>query len=69
VLTSPSDCGAATLPLPQDMQAEACDYRRNPSATRVADPPGPSHEVSFDRAVEAIRASRKPLIVAGGGVR
>ena len=69
VLTSPSDCGAVTLALPQDVQAEAYDYpeelfRKRVWLIRRSRP----DELSFDRAVEAIRASRKPLIVAGGGV-
>ena len=69
VLTSPSECGAVTLALPQDVQAEAYDYPEELFEKRVwlirrAEPDG----VSLQRAVEAIRASRKPLIVAGGGV-
>ena len=69
VLTSPSDCGAVTLALPQDVQAEAYDYPEELFRKRVwLIRRGRPDEVSFDRAVEAIRASRKPLIVAGGGV-
>lgn len=69
VLTSPSECGAVTLSLPQDVQAEAYDYPEELFEKRVwlirrTEPDG----VSLQRAVEAIRASRKPLIVAGGGV-
>jgi 3D-(3,5/4)-trihydroxycyclohexane-1,2-dione acylhydrolase (decyclizing) len=69
VLTSPSDCGAVTLALPQDVQAEACDYPEELFGKRVwlIRRPQPD-EVSLHRAVEAIRRSRKPLIVAGGGV-
>ena len=69
VLTSPSECGTVTLSLPQDVQAEAYDYPEELFEKRVwlirrTEPDG----VSLQRAVEAIRASRKPLIVAGGGV-
>lgn len=69
VLTSPSECGAVTLALPQDVQTEACDYPEELFEKRVwlirrAEP----DRVSVVRAVAAIRASRKPLIVAGGGV-
>jgi len=69
VLTSPSDCGAVTLALPQDVQAEAYDYpeelfRKRTWLIRRGQP----DEVSLHRAVEAIRSSSKPLIVAGGGV-
>jgi 3D-(3,5/4)-trihydroxycyclohexane-1,2-dione acylhydrolase (decyclizing) len=69
VLTSPSDCGAVTLALPQDVQAEACDYPEEffRKRTWLIRRPQPD-EVSLHRAVEAIRSSRKPLIVAGGGV-
>jgi 3D-(3,5/4)-trihydroxycyclohexane-1,2-dione acylhydrolase (decyclizing) len=69
VLTSPSDCGAVTLALPQDVQTEAYDYPEELFRNRVwlirrSQP----DTVSFNRALEAIRLSRKPLIVAGGGV-
>ena len=69
VLTSPADTGAVTLALPQDVQAEAHDYPCELLEKRVwlirRPPPDP---VSLGRAVEALRASRKPLIIAGGGV-
>jgi 3D-(3,5/4)-trihydroxycyclohexane-1,2-dione acylhydrolase (decyclizing) len=69
VLTSPADTGAVTLALPQDVQAEAFDYpaalfeprthlipRVRPDATQLV------------RAAGALATSRRPLIVAGGGV-
>jgi 3D-(3,5/4)-trihydroxycyclohexane-1,2-dione acylhydrolase (decyclizing) len=69
VLTSPSETGAVTLALPQDAQAEAFDFPAEFFRDRVwlmrrpkADP------VSLARAADLIRASRKPLIIAGGGV-
>ena len=69
VLTSPSDCGAVTLALPQDVQAEAYDYPEDLFHKRVwLIRRGQPDRVSLERAVEAIRASRRPLIVAGGGV-
>jgi len=69
VLTSPSDCGAVTLALPQDVQAEAYDYPEELFRKRVwLIRRGQPDTLSLDRAVEAIRASRQPLIVAGGGV-
>jgi 3D-(3,5/4)-trihydroxycyclohexane-1,2-dione acylhydrolase (decyclizing) len=69
VLTSPSDCGAVTLSLPQDVQAEAYDYPEELFRKRVwLIRRGQPDEVSMSRAVAAIRSSRKPLIVAGGGV-
>ena len=69
VLTSPSDCGAVTLALPQDVQTEAYDYPEELFRKRVwLIRRGEPDKVSFDRAVAAISASRRPLIVAGGGV-
>ncbi|MEP6694377.1 MAG: 3D-(3,5/4)-trihydroxycyclohexane-1,2-dione acylhydrolase (decyclizing) [Chloroflexota bacterium] len=69
VLVSPADTGAVTLALPQDVQAEAFDVpeefvakrtwhieRRLPEAAAIV------------RAAELIGASKRPLIVAGGGV-
>jgi 3D-(3,5/4)-trihydroxycyclohexane-1,2-dione acylhydrolase (decyclizing) len=69
VLTSPSDCGAVTLALPQDVQTEAYDYPEELFLKRVwlirrVEP----DRVSLDRAVERIRSAQRPLIVAGGGV-
>jgi 3D-(3,5/4)-trihydroxycyclohexane-1,2-dione acylhydrolase (decyclizing) len=69
VLTSPSDCGAVTLSLPQDVQTEAYDYPEELFNKRVwLIRRGQPDQVSFARAVEAIRAAKRPLIVAGGGV-
>jgi 3D-(3,5/4)-trihydroxycyclohexane-1,2-dione acylhydrolase (decyclizing) len=69
VLTSPSDCGAVTLSLPQDVQAEAYDYPEEMFAQRVwLIRRGQPDRLSFERAVDAIRASRRPLLIAGGGV-
>jgi 3D-(3,5/4)-trihydroxycyclohexane-1,2-dione acylhydrolase (decyclizing) len=69
VLTSPADTGAATLALPQDVQAEAYDFPEELFGKRVWLIRRPEPDtVSLARAVEAIRNARKPLIVAGGGV-
>jgi 3D-(3,5/4)-trihydroxycyclohexane-1,2-dione acylhydrolase (decyclizing) len=69
VLTSPSDCGAVTLALPQDVQTEAYDYPEELFRKRIwLIRRGQPDQVSFSRAVEAIRAAKKPLIVCGGGV-
>ena len=69
VLVSPADTGAVTLALPQDVQAEAYGYPDEFLAKRVwhveRRPPDPA---ALARAVEAIRAAKRPLIVAGGGV-
>jgi 3D-(3,5/4)-trihydroxycyclohexane-1,2-dione acylhydrolase (decyclizing) len=69
VLTSPLDCGAVTLALPQDVQTEAFDYpdelfRKRVWLIRRGEP----DRISLERAVHAIRAAERPLIVCGGGV-
>jgi 3D-(3,5/4)-trihydroxycyclohexane-1,2-dione acylhydrolase (decyclizing) len=69
VLTSPSDCGAVTLALPQDVQAEAYDYPEELFEKRIwLIRRGEPDRLSLERAIAAIRAAKKPLIVAGGGV-
>jgi 3D-(3,5/4)-trihydroxycyclohexane-1,2-dione acylhydrolase (decyclizing) len=69
VLTSPSECGAVTLALPQDVQAEAYDYPEDLFQPRVWLIRRPEPDtVSFQRAVKAISKSQRPLIIAGGGV-
>jgi len=69
VLTSPADTGAVALCLPQDVQAEAGDYPEELFEKRVWRVPRnrPDSE-GLVRAAEWIRQSRRPLIVAGGGV-
>jgi 3D-(3,5/4)-trihydroxycyclohexane-1,2-dione acylhydrolase (decyclizing) len=69
VLASPAETGAVTICLPEDVQAEAYDYPQNffqKKVYRVARPLCDS--TSLVAAVEGIRSSRRPLIVAGGGV-
>jgi 3D-(3,5/4)-trihydroxycyclohexane-1,2-dione acylhydrolase (decyclizing) len=69
VLTDPAETGTVTLALPEDVQTEAFDvpeafleprvwtvYRQPPAGAALA------------RAAELIRAAKRPLIVAGGGV-
>ena len=69
VLTSPAETGAVTLALPQDVQAEAFDFPAELFRDRVWEIRRPVPDPhSLTRAVEAIRASKAPLIVAGGGV-
>ena len=68
-MTDPAECGPVTLAFCQDVQAEAYDYpvsffepttwhqrRIRPEAGELA------------RAARAIRAAKRPVIVAGGGV-
>ncbi|GCE07651.1 3D-(3,5/4)-trihydroxycyclohexane-1,2-dione acylhydrolase (decyclizing) [Dictyobacter aurantiacus] len=69
VLTSPSETGAVTLALPQDVQTEAFAYPADffqPRTWRIARPRADRQALRM--ASEWIRASQRPLIVAGGGV-
>ncbi|WP_214412753.1 3D-(3,5/4)-trihydroxycyclohexane-1,2-dione acylhydrolase (decyclizing) [Sphaerisporangium fuscum] len=69
VLTDPAETGAVTIALPQDVQAEAYDWPVELFERRVWHVARPVPDsAAVERAVEAIKASRRPLIVAGGGV-
>lgn len=70
VLTDPVETGAVTLSLPQDVQGEAYDFPVSFFNKRVyhVDRRSPS-ESSLQRAIELIVNKKKPLIIAGGGVR
>ena len=69
VLTDPAETGAVTLALPEDVKTEAFEVPAEFLAPRVwtifRRPPAPE---ALARAVTLIRAARRPLIVAGGGV-
>ena len=70
VLFDPAETGAVTIALHQDVQGEAFDCptrfleRRVWRVTRRA--PAASE---IERVAELIRAARRPLVIAGGGVR
>jgi 3D-(3,5/4)-trihydroxycyclohexane-1,2-dione acylhydrolase (decyclizing) len=69
VLTSPAETGAVTLSFPQDVQAEAFDYPEELLSERTWHVPRQAPDTaSLGAAVNAIRAARRPLVVAGGGV-
>ena len=69
VLTSPAESGAVTLSLPQDVQAEGFDFpeeflrKRAWSISRNR-----CDQELLKRAADWIRAAKRPLIIAGGGV-
>ena len=69
VLTSPSECGAVTLALPQDVQTESFDFPEELLRQRVwvIRRRSPDAE-SLKEAVQQIRSHPRPLIVCGGGV-
>ena len=69
VLTSPAETGAVTLALPQDVQTEAYDYPEEFFERRVWTVARPRADSGLlKQAVEWIRSSQRPLIIAGGGV-
>ena len=69
VLTSPADTGAVTISLPQDVQTEAFDFPEEFFRKRIwVIPRNRCDQHLLSRAAEWIRASKKPLIIAGGGV-
>src|SRR6266404_6134555 len=69
VLTSPANTGAVTLALPQDVQAEAWDYPAELFEKRVWHIVRPmADRTLLARAIEWIRAAKKPFIITGGGV-
>jgi 3D-(3,5/4)-trihydroxycyclohexane-1,2-dione acylhydrolase (decyclizing) len=69
VLTDPSETGAVTIALPEDVQAEAVDVPleflqpREWHIRRPLPEKGP-----LERAIAAIKGAKRPFIVAGGGV-
>ena len=68
-LLDPENCGPVTISLPQDVQAEAFDYPEEFFKQRVHT----IRKIKIDedelvQAVEILKNSKKPLIIAGGGV-
>ena len=69
ILTSPADTGAVTLCLPQDVQAEAFDYPEVMFRKRVWTIARPRPDrARLEQAADLLKASKTPLIIAGGGV-
>jgi 3D-(3,5/4)-trihydroxycyclohexane-1,2-dione acylhydrolase (decyclizing) len=70
VLTSPADTGAVFLALPQDVQTFAFDFPEEMFAPRVWHiARARADRAQLERAGAWVRESRRPMIVAGGGVR
>jgi 3D-(3,5/4)-trihydroxycyclohexane-1,2-dione acylhydrolase (decyclizing) len=69
VLTSPSETGAVTLSIPQDVQAEAYDFpielfeKKNWKVARTR----PDYS-SIKQAAQLIKGAKLPVIISGGGV-
>ena len=69
VLAHPAETGAVTICLPEDVQAESFACPRHFLEKRVYTverPPAPTEQIRL--AASWIRAARRPLIIAGGGV-
>ena len=70
VLTDPAECGPATIAFPQDVQAEAIDWPEAFFRPRLHRPRAPEPDArDLADAAEAIRRAKRPLIIAGGGVK
>lgn len=69
VLTSQADTGAVTLALPQDVQAEAFRFPVKLFEKRIwTIPRYRPDRALLQKAAEWIKKSKKPMIIAGGGV-
>jgi len=69
VLTDPAQTGAATLCLPQDVQAEAWEFPAGLFETHTWHVPRAHPDrAALERAVALLQGARRPLVVAGGGV-
>lgn len=69
-MLDPADCGPAFIALPQDVQEMAWDYPETFFEPQIhlinrirAD------KIQIEHAIDLIKSSKKPLIIAGGGVR
>ena len=68
-LVSPDKTGAVTLALPQDVQTESYDYPLELFQKRVwTVPRNRPDRASIDEAAKLVRAAKRPMIIAGGGV-
>ncbi len=69
VLTDPAECGPVTLAFCQDVQAQAFDYPESFFGERLWLPRRVRPDTrELAAAVEVLRAAKKPIVIAGGGV-
>ena len=69
-MLDPADCGPAFIALPQDVQEMAWDYPEvffEPKTHLIGR--ARADKVQIEQAVKLIKSAKKPLIIAGGGVR
>ena len=70
VLTDPVECGPVTLAFPQDVQAEAMEVPDSFFRKRIWRPRAPEPDGAELRdAVAALKAAKRPVLIAGGGVK
>ena len=70
MMLDPADCGPAFFALPQDVQAEAFDYPLaffEPRLHYIRRPAPDARDVAV--AARLLATAKRPLIIAGGGVR
>ncbi|UXM94407.1 3D-(3,5/4)-trihydroxycyclohexane-1,2-dione acylhydrolase (decyclizing) [Bartonella sp. HY329] len=69
-MLDPADCGPAFIALPQDVQELAWDYPETffESKTHLIGR-ARADRVQLEQAISLIKSAKKPLIIAGGGVR
>jgi 3D-(3,5/4)-trihydroxycyclohexane-1,2-dione acylhydrolase (decyclizing) len=69
VLLDPAECGPVFLALPQDTQGEAWDFPEIFFQPAIHVPARPrAGRGQLEQAAAIVRAAKKPLVVAGGGV-
>ncbi len=69
MMLDPAECGPAFLGLPQDVAAKAYDYPTEFFTKRVRTVPrSRADEEDLATAAHLIRSSKRPVVIAGGGV-
>ena len=69
IMLDPADCGPACISLSQDVQGEVYDYPEEFFKERVHTIRRPKpDDFQIKEAAELIKKSKKPIIIAGGGV-
>ena len=69
-MLDPADCGPAFLALPQDVQELAADYPAAFFEPTVHAVPRPRPDrARLEGAIELLKSAKRPLLIAGGGVR
>ena len=70
VLTDPAEAGAVAIALPQDVEGESFDYPESFFVKRVHRITRPvAVEEEIEDVAEVIKASKRPIVIVGGGVR